>query len=79
MTSQQVYAKAREHYGFIDINDVRVLANDPRERLTQLLVRWYEGRALIAAQSVEHFINALDKQGWCLRDIGFPSGSHALS
>lgn len=78
MSVQQVYANARKRYGFIDINDVRVLAQDPRERLTQLLVRWHEGRAIIAAQSVEDFINALDKQGWCLRDIGFPSGALSL-
>lgn len=42
------------------------------DRLRQVLVRWHEGRAVVAAQDAGDLIAAAAKGGWTVRDVSLP-------
>lgn len=71
----RVCAAAVARGGFLVDVEVRQLAGCPSHRLEQLLVRWHEGRAVVAAQDVQPIIDATHVGGWCFRDVSVPCAS----
>jgi len=59
--------------GFLIEDETRALAGCPMHRLEQLLVRWHEGRAVVAAQDLEGILEACRAGEWCLRDVSLPA------
>lgn len=60
-------------YGFLDSVELAMLARADRLRL--VLIRWHEGRALVAAQDAAGLIRAAEVGGWTVRDVSFPAES----
>ena len=61
--------QALDEGGFISKAGVAALADDEASRLFQLLIRWHEGRALVAAQDVAGLIHAAEVGGFNVRDV----------
>lgn len=55
-----------DRHGFLNADDVRQLKQ--HDRLRQVLVRFQEGRAVVAAQDVDELIRATDGR-WHVRDV----------
>lgn len=70
---QLILARAEENFGFVTADELAVIANDPATRLTQMIVRWNQGRAKVAAQDVAGLIAATCAGGWDLRDVSVAS------
>jgi hypothetical protein len=47
---------------FMDVAQVRKVAEHPSTRLTMIMVRCGSGRFVCPAQNVEHFINIIDRE-----------------
>lgn len=58
-----------EQCGFLTEKDLQCLAR--YARLEQVLIRWHEGRAVVAAQDAAGLIR---NSKWTLRDVSLPAG-----
>ena len=61
--------------GFFTKADLAELAK--LDRLRMVLVRFHQGRFLIAAQSCADAIEAIEKGGWTVRDVSLPTTAPA--
>lgn len=73
MTLQQATARIKRNHGFIELEDLRVLAHE--KRLTPVLLRFGACRCTCPAQDAEHIIEALNAFGDYCRDISIPVAS----
>lgn len=76
----RVLARVRvERMGFVNEEEVAVLAADPRTRLQQLVVRCGCGRFVVAAQDAKHFIDIVEasRQDY-IRDVALLAASEVL-
>ena len=64
---------ARDEGGFLTAELVAELAGCETFRLFQLLIRWHQGRAVVAAQDVASIITATEAGGWTVRDVSIPA------
>jgi hypothetical protein len=71
MTVQQVVARIKRNHGFLELEDLRVLARE--KRLTPVLLRFGACRCTCPAQDAEHIIDALTAHGDYCRDISIPA------
>ena len=71
----QIEATALDNHGFYTTETLAHVAADDATRLHLVLIRWHEGRVLVAAQYADALIRALDSATppWTVRDVSQPT------
>lgn len=65
----------RDRFGFVNEQEVALLAGHKDSRLWQLLVRCGACRFIVAAQDAQHVMAAIVAHGDYVRDVSFPAES----
>lgn len=80
MVHPTVIDKLRTRMGFLDRDDLAMLASDPDTRLTLVLVRCGGCRFLAPAQDVAHLMRIIDNEKTdYVRDVSLPADSELLA
>ena len=60
------------NFGFLDRDQLAVVAGNESTQRTEVLIRFEEGRVKCAAEMAHDVITKLEAQGWSVRDVCVP-------